>query len=47
MKRMLIKLCSSVASLALLITMVNVNTACIAFIHQPKLPKDAKRLRKF
>lgn len=26
---------------------VNVNSTCAFVIHQPKLPKDAKKLRKF
>ena len=36
-----------VASTALAITAMNVNSACIFVIHQPKLPKDASKLRKF
>ncbi len=36
-----------VASLALMITTLNVNTTCLYMAHQPKLPDSAKKLRKF
>lgn len=29
------------------ITTFNINTTCMFAIHQPKLPKQAKKLRKF
>lgn len=35
------------AALALTITAVNVNSACFWIANQPKLPADAKSLRKF
>lgn len=35
------------AALALTITAVNVNSACFWIANQPKLPSDAKSLRKF
>lgn len=44
---LLVKLGSMVASLALVITAANINATCVGFIHQPKLPKGAKSLRKF
>lgn len=47
MKKLIFRACNIVASFALLVTTINVNTNCIAFIHQPKLPKGAKKLRKF
>ncbi|SHI75131.1 cyclic lactone autoinducer peptide [Lutispora thermophila] len=47
MKKALIKLSSLIASFALFITTMNVNTTCICLIHQPKLPKGAENLRKF
>lgn len=47
MKKLVTKLCGIVASFGLLITAMNVNTNCIAFIHQPKLPQGAQRLRRF
>lgn len=37
----------AIANLALKVTAMNVNTACIAIIHQPKLPKGADKLRNF
>lgn len=36
-----------VASLALAVTTMNVNSTCIFVVHQPKLPKGAEKLRKF
>ncbi|MEA4960381.1 cyclic lactone autoinducer peptide [Lutispora sp.] len=47
MKKVLIKLGGVIASLALMVTTMNVNTTCIWLIHQPKLPKGAEKLRKF
>lgn len=35
------------ASLALLVTTMNANTTCIFITHQPELPEDAKKLRRF
>lgn len=36
-----------VASTALAVTAMNVNSTCIYQLHQPKLPQDASKLRKF
>ncbi|MDF2474336.1 MAG: hypothetical protein K0R21_2118 [Anaerocolumna sp.] len=36
-----------IASLALLVTALNVNTTCAWIVHQPKLPEGARKLRKF
>lgn len=47
MKQTLIKLGTSLASLALMVTALNVNATCMLFVHQPKLPDNAKKLRKF
>lgn len=41
------KIGSIVAALAVMMTTVNVNSACTWFTHQEKLPVDAKKLRKF
>ena len=42
------KLALSVVSVsALAATAADVNTTCIFWIHQPKLPEGAKKLRKF
>lgn len=38
---------SMVASLALAVTTLNVNTTCAWIAHQDELPKSAKKLRKF
>ena len=35
------------ASLALMVTSLNVNTTCMLIAHQPELPENAKKLRKF
>ncbi|MSU03155.1 cyclic lactone autoinducer peptide [Tissierella sp. DSM 105185] len=37
----------TLASLALMVTSLNVNTTCMLIAHQPKLPEGAKKLRKF
>ena len=47
MKKMILKLSGIAASLALVITSANVNTACMFLAHQPELPKGAEKLRKF
>lgn len=36
-----------IAAAAKAVTTTNVNSTCGFVIHQPKLPKDAKKLRKF
>ncbi|MEG1994511.1 MAG: cyclic lactone autoinducer peptide [Oscillospiraceae bacterium] len=46
-KNTMIKLSATFASLALLVTALNVNTACMYFTHQEKLPMNASKLRKF
>ena len=43
----IVKLGSFVAALAVMMTTVTANSACIWFTHQEKLPADAKKLRKF
>lgn len=47
MKKFLLKYGSYVAALALLITSMTENSACIFYMHQSKLPESAKKLRKF
>ncbi|MDO4945473.1 MAG: cyclic lactone autoinducer peptide [Ruminococcus sp.] len=47
MIKILKKYGSVFAALALTITAVNVNSACFWINNQPKLPDDAKSLRKF
>lgn len=47
MKSLIYKFVTALACFALCITSLNVNTTCMLFVHQPKLPNDAKKLRKF
>lgn len=42
-----VKLGTMAASLAFLLTAINVNSACVIFVHQPELPEGAKDLRRF
>ena len=35
------------AGIALALTTINVNSSCPFVLHQDKIPKEAKRLRKF
>jgi cyclic lactone autoinducer peptide len=36
-----------IASFALIVTTLSVNTACVFIAHQSKLPESAKELQKF
>ncbi len=36
-----------IAAAAMAATKMNANSTCVFISHQPKLPKDAKKLRKF
>lgn len=47
MKRCTINSSKVVASVALFVTALNVNSVCMYIAHQPKLPEAAKKLRKF
>ena len=47
MTKLSVKSAGVIAALALRVTKMNVNSACICLIHQPKLPDGAKKLRKF
>lgn len=46
-KNWLYSLGSIVASFALMVTTLNVNTTCAWIAHQDELPKSATKLRKF
>ncbi len=46
MKKIMYKFGSAFASLALLVTVANVNSSCFFMAHQPELPKSANRLKK-
>ncbi|OLS02077.1 cyclic lactone autoinducer peptide [Tissierella creatinophila] len=47
MKKVTFKISKIVASLALMVTALNVNTTCLFLLHQPKLPKGAEKLYKY
>jgi cyclic lactone autoinducer peptide len=47
LKKITIRFGGILASLALMITSLNVNTTCMLIAHQPKMPEEAKKLRKF
>lgn len=47
MKKLIMKYGGVIATLALMVTTLNVNAACTFFAHQPKLPNGAEKLRKF
>ena len=47
MKKYIYQIATAVASLALMVTAFNVNSACMMFVHQPKLPDSAMKLRAF
>lgn len=36
-----------IAAMALMVTTININTACMFFFYQPKLPEGAEILKKF
>ena len=40
-------LLSALATIALLLTMINVNSGCLYISHQDEIPNDAMKLRKF
>lgn len=46
MKKLVYRFGSVFASLALMITVANVNTSCFFMAHQPELPKGAQKLKK-
>ncbi len=46
MKIFVIKVSKILASVALIITTLNVNTTCVFVAHQPELPEGAEKLRK-
>ncbi|AWW27999.1 cyclic lactone autoinducer peptide [Acetobacterium carbinolicum] len=47
MKNLSLKCYRVIAAMALMVTTLNVNTACFFIMHQPKLPEGADKLRKF
>ncbi|MBC3798633.1 cyclic lactone autoinducer peptide [Acetobacterium tundrae] len=47
MKNLSLKCYQVIAVMALMVTTLNINTACFFIMHQPKLPVGAEKLRKF
>lgn len=47
MGRFVMKLTKYLASFALMVVALNVNTSCLFAAHQPELPLGANKLRKF
>ena len=46
MKKVVLRFGGILASLALMVTSMNVNTTCMYLAYQPELPKGAEKLRK-
>lgn len=47
MKELFRKYSGFLAALAISVTALNANSACVFIMHQDKLPEEAKYLRKF
>lgn len=47
MKKLLLKYGNILGALAIVVTTYNVNACCQFVLHQPVVPQEAKRLRKF
>jgi len=47
LKKLSLKCYQVIAALALMVTTLNVNTACFVFMYQPKLPEGTEKLKKF
>lgn len=47
MKKLIVRFGSMLAALALVVTTIAANTTCTWVGFQPKMPDDAKKLRKF
>ncbi len=46
LKKVILRFSGVLASLALMVTSMNVNTTCMYLAYQPELPKGAEKLRK-
>lgn len=46
MKNLIARYGGVIAALALMVTAMNVNRACMFVIHQPELPEGAEKLRR-
>lgn len=47
MKKLISLLSKCVAAVAFVATLVSVNSACTFFAHQPEVPEEAMRLKKW
>lgn len=47
MKKLILRMGSMLAGLALLVSVVSVNSTCCFYNHQPNLPKEMKKYRRF
>lgn len=47
MKKLFQRYGGFLAALAIVVTTMNANVACVCIMHQDSLPYEAKRLRKF
>jgi len=47
LKKLLYSLGGIVASFAVMVTTMSVNTTCLYIMHQPELPESTKKLRRF
>ena len=46
MKNFIAKYASVIAAIALMVTTVSVNRACMLIYHQPEMPEGAEKLRR-
>jgi cyclic lactone autoinducer peptide len=47
MNKLITKFSGLIATMALMVTVMNVNSACFLLYNQPEIPEDAKSLRRF
>ena len=47
MKNIALRFGKTIGSLALLVTITNVNSTCLFIAHQPEIPKKANKLKKY
>ncbi|MEL7662264.1 cyclic lactone autoinducer peptide [Acetobacterium wieringae] len=47
MKNLSLRCYRVIAAMAIMVTTININTACVFFFYQPKLPEGAEKLKKF
>lgn len=47
MKKLFVKFTALTAMIAMAVTVMAVNSACIFLAYQPELPNNSKKLRKF